>query len=162
MKTYGQIIRQRGRELKMSQEELGARVGIQKSGIAKHENGRIVALPPEMAEKLAQALDISVHLLLGTLATTLRRLGYTPETAEDGSVVLLDGSGTELLRYPEGVWDQLAADNDHRRVLADLQRTHPDTCRDDSLRTMIHDLIDSLPEEKLQLLEAYLQGLKGN
>ncbi len=160
MKTYGEIIRRRRRELNMSQETLGNLVGIQKSGIAKHEKGRIVALPPEMAVKFAQALDLSEHLLLDSLATTLRRLGYEPVSAEDGSVALLDGEGKELLRYPEDLWDKLAADNDHRRVLADLRRAVPEALQDDSLRTALHALIDALPEEKLQLLEAYLVGLR--
>ena len=146
MKTYGEIIRRRRRELNMSQETLGAIVGIQKSGIAKHEKGRIVALPPDMAEKFAQALDLSVHSLLDSLATTLRRLGYEPVSAEDGSVCLLDGEGKELIRYPEDLWDRLAADNE--------------SLQDESLRTALHALIDALPEEKLQLLEAYLLGLR--
>lgn len=54
----GQKIRE-ARILKgMTQEELGNMIGLQKSAIAKYENGRVVNIKRSTLQKLAQALDL--------------------------------------------------------------------------------------------------------
>lgn len=42
----------------LTQEELGKQVGLQKSAIAKYENGRVVNIKRSTLQKLAQALDL--------------------------------------------------------------------------------------------------------
>ena len=42
----------------LTQEELGNLVGLQKSAIAKYENGRVVNIKRSSLQKLAQALDL--------------------------------------------------------------------------------------------------------
>lgn len=42
----------------LTQEELGNLVGLQKSAIAKYENGRVVNIKRSTLQKLAQALDL--------------------------------------------------------------------------------------------------------
>ena len=42
----------------LTQEELGNMVGLQKSAIAKYENGRVVNIKRSTLQKLAQALDL--------------------------------------------------------------------------------------------------------
>lgn len=42
----------------LTQEELGDIVGVQKSAIAKYENGRVVNIKRSTLQKLAKALDL--------------------------------------------------------------------------------------------------------
>lgn len=42
----------------LTQEELGNLVGLQKSAIAKYENGRVVNIKRSTLQKLARALDL--------------------------------------------------------------------------------------------------------
>lgn len=41
-----------------TQEELGKRIGVQKSAIAKYESGRVVNIKRSTLQKLADALDL--------------------------------------------------------------------------------------------------------
>ena len=54
----GQKIKQARIEKGLTQEELGNLVGLQKSAIAKYENGRVVNIKRSTLQKLAQALDL--------------------------------------------------------------------------------------------------------
>lgn len=49
---------------KLSQEELGNLVGLQKAAINKYETGRVVNIKKSMLQKLASALDVSPADLL--------------------------------------------------------------------------------------------------
>ena len=42
----------------LTQEELGSLIGLQKSAIAKYENGRVVNIKRSTLQKLAKALDL--------------------------------------------------------------------------------------------------------
>ena len=42
----------------LTQEELGKLIGLQKSAIAKYENGRVVNIKRSTLQKLAKALDL--------------------------------------------------------------------------------------------------------
>ena len=61
--TTGEKIKARRKELKMTTEELGKKIGVQRSAISKYETGR-VDLQSKQLQKIAQALDISPVLLL--------------------------------------------------------------------------------------------------
>lgn len=63
--TTGDRIRQLRLEHQMTQEELGARVGVQKAAIYKYENGLVVNLKRSTIEKLAAALDTTPTYLMG-------------------------------------------------------------------------------------------------
>lgn len=63
--TTGERIRQLRIEHQMTQEELGARVGVQKAAIYKYENGLVVNLKRSILEKLASVLDTTPTYLMG-------------------------------------------------------------------------------------------------
>lgn len=54
----GQKIRNARIAKGLTQEELGNLVGLQKSAIAKYENGRVVNIKRSTLQKLAKALDL--------------------------------------------------------------------------------------------------------
>jgi transcriptional regulator with XRE-family HTH domain len=54
----GQKIKQARIAKGLTQEELGSIVGLQKSAIAKYENGRVVNIKRSTLQKLATALEI--------------------------------------------------------------------------------------------------------
>ena len=54
----GQKIKQARIAKCLTQEELGNLVGLQKSAIAKYENGRVVNIKRSTLQKLAKALDL--------------------------------------------------------------------------------------------------------
>jgi transcriptional regulator with XRE-family HTH domain len=54
----GQKIREARLAKNLTQEELGKIVGLQKSAIAKYENGRVVNIKRSTLQKLAKALDL--------------------------------------------------------------------------------------------------------
>ena len=49
----------------LTQEELGAKVGVQKAAIYKYENGLVVNLKRSILEKLALVLDTTPTYLMG-------------------------------------------------------------------------------------------------
>lgn len=63
--TTGDRIRQLRLEHQMTQEELGAKVGVQKAAIYKYENGLVVNLKRSTIEKLAAALETTPTYLMG-------------------------------------------------------------------------------------------------
>ena len=62
--TIGEKIKRLRKERGMTQEELGAAVGVQKAAINKYETGIVINLKREMIAKLASALDVSPFWLL--------------------------------------------------------------------------------------------------
>ena len=54
----GKIIKEARLAKGLTQEELGGIVGVQKSAIAKYENGRVVNIKRSTLQKLAIALDL--------------------------------------------------------------------------------------------------------
>ncbi len=61
----GEIIKKLRLEKKLTQEQLGDLIGVQKSAIAKYENGRVENLKRSTIEKLAILFEISPSSLLG-------------------------------------------------------------------------------------------------
>ncbi len=78
----GQKIKQARIAKGLTQEELGNLVGLQKSAIAKYENGRVVNIKRSTLQKLAQALDLRGSDLIIEANPT--------EAAEFSAKVLLD------------------------------------------------------------------------
>lgn len=58
-------IKERRTALGMTQEELGAKLGLQKSAIAKYENGRVENIKRTVILKMAALLECSPSYLMG-------------------------------------------------------------------------------------------------
>ena len=87
----GQKIRQARIARGLTQEELGNLVGLQKSAIAKYENGRVVNIKRSTLQKLAQALGLrGSDLIIET---------DPKETAELAAKMLLDGELMEAIEH---------------------------------------------------------------
>ena len=85
----GQKIRTARISKGLTQEELGNLVGLQKSAIAKYENGRVVNIKRSTLQKLAQALDLRGSDLI---------IEADPkEAAELSAKVLLDGELMDVI-----------------------------------------------------------------
>lgn len=63
--TVGQRIKQRRKELKMSAEELAAKLGKNRSTIFRYENGDIEKFPTDTLVPIAEALDTTPAYLAG-------------------------------------------------------------------------------------------------
>lgn len=62
--TIGEKIREARLKKSLTQQELGELVGVQKSAIAKYENGRIVNLKHDTIQSLSKILDIPPYELI--------------------------------------------------------------------------------------------------
>lgn len=60
----GQMIKEARMAKGLTQEELGKLVGVQKSAVAKWENGRVVNIKRSSLQKLAVALDVKGSALI--------------------------------------------------------------------------------------------------
>lgn len=61
----GRRIRERRNELKISADELGKRIGKDRSTIFRYEKGEIEKLPLEILDPIAAALNTTPEVLLG-------------------------------------------------------------------------------------------------
>lgn len=57
-KEIGQIIKNARKEKGYTQEELGNLIGVQKSAVAKYENGRVVNIKRSVLSKISKVLEI--------------------------------------------------------------------------------------------------------
>lgn len=64
----GQMIKEARMSKGLTQEELGKLVGVQKSAVAKWENGRVVNIKRSSLKKLAIALDMKGSDLIDDIA----------------------------------------------------------------------------------------------
>lgn len=93
----------------MTQEELGNLVGVQKSAIAKYENGRVVNIKRSTLQGLAKALDLKGSDLI---------IESNPkEAAELSARVLIDSDLREVVE----LYSTLTVDN--KRIVKDLIRS---------------------------------------
>ena len=111
MKSMGERIKETRIAKGLSQEELGAMIGIQKSGIAKYENGRVQQISPERLERLAIALGVTVDYLTANMERDLLALDVEVNHTAEGFVVVSDMMAPELtVQYTEARWAELEAD----------------------------------------------------
>lgn len=101
--TTGERIRQLRIEHQMTQEELGAKVGVQKAAIYKYENGLVVNLKHSILEKLALVLDTTPTYLMGMEDAEPAHASLTPaQTALLDNFDQLNEEGqTKALEYVE-------------------------------------------------------------
>lgn len=105
----GQKIKEARLRKGLTQEELGNIVGLQKSAIAKYENGRVVNIKRSTLQKLALALDLRGSDLI---------IENNPkEAATLHAKVLMD---TELMYSIEQYY---TLDDEKKKVVRDLIRT---------------------------------------
>lgn len=62
--TIGQKIKKHRKELKMTQTELGERLGVQKNAVSKWETGRVEDIPTGKIRQMAELFDIPVAYLM--------------------------------------------------------------------------------------------------
>lgn len=66
--NVGDLIKQARIEKGLTQEELGEKVGVKKSAVAKWENGRVSEIKRSNLKKLSDALGLNPNRLLGDIA----------------------------------------------------------------------------------------------
>lgn len=93
----------------LTQEELGNLIGLQKSAIAKYENGRVVNIKRSTLQKLAKALDLR--------GSDLVIESEPKEFAELSARVLLD---EELMNTIELYY---SLSSDKQKMIRDLVRS---------------------------------------
>ena len=93
----------------LTQQELGDIVGVQKSAIAKYENGRVVNIKRSTMQKIASALNIRPSELI---------FEQSPEDTADLHVkILTDFELMDVLKYYYELSD------DKQRMVKDLIRS---------------------------------------
>ena len=65
MHKIGQRIKERRKELDMTADELGRRIGKNRATVYRYENGDIENLPIYVLKPIAKALDIAPQYLMG-------------------------------------------------------------------------------------------------
>lgn len=80
----GTIIKNARLDKGLTQEELGDIVGVQKSAIAKYENGRVVNIKRSTLQKLAIALDLKGSDLIADIKGTELMIEEKPTVSDDG------------------------------------------------------------------------------
>ena len=63
--TIGQRIKERRKELGMSADELGVRLGVNRSTVFRYENGFIEKIPIDILKPIAEALQTTPQYLMG-------------------------------------------------------------------------------------------------
>lgn len=88
--NMSEIIKERRIAVGLTQEELGEKLGVKKSAVAKYENGRVENIKRSVIMKMADVLECTPGYLLG----------YEPEyTINDLKPIgKLEGKDVELLK----------------------------------------------------------------
>lgn len=111
----GKRIKQRRKELGLSQDALARRMGYtDRSIIAKFETGRSV--PDNKLPELATALETTPAYLLGTLQEKLRALDITVEEDAFGNAVITDRKTAKEQMYAKSDWIALQEQEDFRKI----------------------------------------------
>ena len=63
--NIGERIKQRRKEIKMSADELAARIGRNRATIFRYENGEIENMPMALLQPIAETLQVSISYLMG-------------------------------------------------------------------------------------------------
>lgn len=72
--TIGSRIHDLRKLARMSQEELGRRVGVQRAAINKYEKGSVTNIPIQTIERIANTFDVSPTYLIGWSADSFNQL----------------------------------------------------------------------------------------
>lgn len=85
MKTMGQRIRDKRKEYNMTMEELGAKLGVQKSAINKWEKGEVLNIKRSYIKEMAELFHVSPAWLMG-MEDTEATVTYTAPDREPVSL----------------------------------------------------------------------------
>ena len=124
MHTLGSRIREARRERGLTQEALGEQAGIQKSAVAKYENGRIETANAAVIRQFADALGVTEDYLRCTLIHDLESRGVTVTDGPEGAVCTDSVTGCTV-RYDAAEWRRLQVKDDFRAIWTALQATRP-------------------------------------
>lgn len=114
MSTIGKIIKDARLSMGYTQEELASKVGVQKSAIAKWENGRVSEIKRSNLKALAEALELDPNTLLSPSDSDISQSSSSaPElelTEQEARLLVtfrrLNKSQQErLIAYAEGMLD---------------------------------------------------------
>ena len=86
--NIGQTIKEARMAKGITQEELGKLVGVQKSAVAKWENGRVVNIKRSTLQKLAIALDIKGSDLIEDIAPVQEKPVNDDELTESQRILI--------------------------------------------------------------------------
>lgn len=149
MKTVGERIKETRIARGLSQGYLADFVGIQNSGIAKYESGRVYPVPEDRLQLIAKALDVTVDYLKSDLEESLYVLDYRV-TLRGDTVTVTDTVHPELIvSYTKEEWFNMELDGTagFRIVHADItelahkQKETP-TDTGEGLSTVKKEMID--------------------
>lgn len=70
MKSIGEKIKFYRKRLAMTQTALGEKIGVQRSTVQKYESGQIASFNAETIRKIADALGVSIAVLVGDTVST--------------------------------------------------------------------------------------------
>lgn len=171
MKTVGERIKETRIARGLSQGYLADFVGIQNSGIAKYESGRVYPVPEDRLQLIAKALDVTVDYLKSDLEESLYALDYHV-TLRGDTVTVSDTMHPELIvSYTKEEWFNMELDGTagFRIVHADItelvhkQKEKPTLQMESELNETQIRIIEKLksisPEElakKMAAIEAVL------
>ena len=125
MHKIGQRIKERRKELDMTADELGRRIGKNRATVYRYENGDIENLPIDVLKPIAKALDIAPQYLMGWNIDTETTSKKTEPTVDflmlhDGDVMtvvevmssLSPKSREELMQFAEFLKSKEESKND--------------------------------------------------
>lgn len=116
METMGDRIKRLRLSKKLTQEELGNRLGVQKSVISKYEKGRVTNMKQSMIKKMASVLDVTPTYLMA----------LTDEETESNQ----DSELNAILDHAMSFDGKPMTDHD-REVIKRLAKTYMETKGDD-------------------------------
>ena len=98
--VIGHRIKNRRKELSLSADELGARIGKDRATVYRYESGSIENMPIGLLAPLAEALDVSVEYLIGT-AETQKSKPIPTKTPDVLDIVVRLHTDTQFLKIVE-------------------------------------------------------------
>jgi len=149
MATFGQTIKALRKKRGLTQDQLGDRVGIGKSTVAKYEADTIVNISTSVAERFASALGVSVHDLLEPFESNLHALDVVIADTRTGVKLSIPDTGASV-EYSTPTWDSICATRDYDTVWSDLG------VKEKARDTIVN--VEGLPENKKWLVE-YVMSL---
>ena len=93
--TVGQRIKQRRKDMGMSADELGKRIGKNRATIFRYENGDIENLPVDVLKPIAEVLLTTPQYLMGWESETATENGSGTSEAKQKLLDLVDSCSDE-------------------------------------------------------------------
>lgn len=129
--TTGDVIRKLRKEKGWTQQELGDRLGVQKSAIAKYESGRVKNLKRTTIKKMAEIFNVDPMVFIDSDAITT----IDPQWGDD------------------------AADRDYLADKPDLLAIYNDLVKSDEL-TILFDKTKDLEPKDIESVLVFVQMLR--